>query len=142
MMRPVPWLLVMALACSACGSDDDSPTGFRGTLTDHPDTLTTNPGDNVARLEVMDIDEPTALNRLLALFEDPSGTNTVYEIELETDANDDGLVGSGDVLLIVEPPADVINDSAVGGPEYDFSLARELGENRIFTLFSDFYAPN
>ena len=134
-------LMVSVLLAFGCG-DDGGAGGFDAVLTDHSDALTDQPGDNVAELEVMSSDEDIALNRLLATFEDPSGTATAYDTELLVDANSDGLLGEGDTLLLIEPPANIIDDGDVGGPEFDFTLYKELDGSRVETLHTEFYAPN
>ncbi|MBT8492521.1 MAG: hypothetical protein KJO07_05640 [Deltaproteobacteria bacterium] len=135
-------VLLGAILALACGDDGAGNGGFSATLSDHPDAVTDQPGDNIAFLEVESADEDIPLNRLLATFEDPGGTATAYDLELSVDANADGLLGEGDTLLLIEPALDQMAPADVGGPDFDFTLYKELDGNRVETLHTEFFAPN
>lgn len=121
---------MLCLLCTACG-----PTPFDATIRDHADPLTTGGSDKLFVISVSETDESFALNELLLTFNEPGGTATQLNYELDVDADGDGRLGAGDELVGIEPGTDILGTGAQGR-DFEIDLMQELGSNQVSTLWT------
>jgi hypothetical protein len=118
------------------GSDaGTSGGGLSMTLSDHPDSLTADPGDNMLILAYTQGEDTFGLDELLVTWETPGQTATAMNYTLSDDADGDGDFGPGDALTGEEPGLDRVN-AGHAGETFEVTLMKELGGNRVETIWS------
>lgn len=126
-------LLLMVLALTSCGVPD-ADSAAAATLTDASEALTDDPSDVLFELTFSTLDEPLALADVLLTVGEAGATATSLPFELE-DNDGDELLSDGDVLIAVEPEANILG-VADSGTAYEVELFRETGGNTVESVWS------
>ena len=129
MLRRFALALLLASGLAGCISNVGA---FEITLADAPAAVTDGSGEALCQLTI-DSGDPIALTSIQVWLRPPGGTVSLMPYTHE-DNDGDGMLSTGDVLIVNEPPVNLVGTADIG-TEYVVEILEDVGPMRVSSLW-------